>query len=220
MMATGFEWFEIAEPSEFGDFIYASNQLLYVLNKQFIHPPGTVFDYSDGAAHLISVIISEATGMSASEFANVHLFEPMGIDERFWYEDNQGYTYGGAGLCIGPHDMIKFGNMILNNGEYNGNRIVSSEWLNAATSIHISTNNLLPYLTDYGYYWWKGSILGHEFSMAMGYGGQFIVIVPNLNVVASATCEFRGLSEISGQNWNSIIDVISNNVIPAFINQN
>ena len=70
---------------------------------------------------------------------------------------------------------------------------------------------------DYGYYWWKGNQYGYDFSMAMGYGGQFILVCPDLNLVVTATCEFRGLSEISGQNWNSIIDVIMNNVFSAFL---
>jgi len=216
-MTAGFDWHEIAEPSEFPQFVYAPDQLLYILGKPFIFTPGTVFDYSDGAAHLMSVVLAEATGMSASEFARINLFEPMGIGERFWYEDNRGYNYGGVGLCIGPHDMIKIGEMILQKGEYNGERIVSENCLNDATSIHISANNLLPYLTDYGFYWWKGSKNGYDFSMANGYGGQFILIVPNLELVVVATCEFRGLSQISGQNWSSIINIIMNNVLSAFI---
>jgi len=219
-MTAGFDWHEIAEPSEFPQFVYAPDQLLYVLGKPFIYTPGYVFDYSDGAAHLMSVVLSEATGMSASEFARIYLFEPIGIGERFWYEDSRGYNYGGVGLCIGPLDMIKIGQMILQKGEYNGVRIVSENWINDATSIHISTNSLLPYLTNYGYYWWKGNEHGYDFNMAMGYGGQFILIAPDLNLVAAATCEFRGLSEISGQNWNAIINIIINNVMPAFTSTN
>ena len=215
-MTAGFDWHEIVEPSEFPQFAYAPDQLLYVLDKPFINTPGTTFDYSDGAAHLMSVVLSEATGMSAAEFARINLFEPMGLEERFWYEDNRGYNYGGVGLCIGPHDMIKIGEMILQKGEYNGARIVSENWINDATSVHISTNNILPYLTDYGYYWWKGNRYGYNFSMANGYGGQFILVVPDLKLVAVTTCEFRGLSNISGQNWSTIINVIMNNVMPAF----
>ena len=219
-MTAGFEWHEINEESEFPQFVYAPDQLEYVLNKPFIHTPGTVFNYSDGAAHLTSVVLTEATGMSASEFANVNLFEPLGIGERFWYEDNRGYNYGGVGLCIGPHDMIKIGQLIMQKGEYNGKKIVSENWIDKATSVHITTNNALPYLPNYGYYWWKGNQYGHDFSMAVGYGGQFIIIVHDLSLVASATCEFRGLSDISGRNWNSIINIIMNNVMPAFIDTN
>jgi CubicO group peptidase (beta-lactamase class C family) len=113
--------------------------------------------------------------------------------------------------------MIKIGEMILQKGEFNGERIVSEDWINTATSIHISANNLLPYLTDYGYFWWKGSKNGYDFSMANGYGGQFILIVPDLELVVVTTCEFRGLSQISGQNWSSIINIIMNNVLSAFI---
>jgi len=154
--------------------------------------------------------------MTASEFARIYLFEPMGIGYRFWYEDNQGYNYGGAGLCIGPEDMIKIGNLFLQKGLYNGERIVSESWINQASTNYISTNNVVPYLTDYGYYWWLGSEKGFDFYMAMGYGGQFICVVPELNLVVVATCDFRGIGSQAGQNWNTIIDIIMNNVLDAF----
>jgi len=215
-MTAGFEWHEIAEESEFPEFATAPDQLLYILEKPFVNEPGTVFDYSDGAAHLTSIILSEATGMSASAFANQYLLNPMGIGDRFWYEDNRSYNFGGVGLCIGPKDMIKIGELYLNEGSYNGNIIVSSGWINQATSAHISTNNVLPYLTDYGYYWWKGNQNGHDFSIANGYGGQFICIVPDLNVVVVATCNFLGMGAQAGQNWSSILGIIMSEIIPAF----
>jgi len=216
-MTAGFEWFEIAEPSEFGNFIYAPNQLEYVLNKPMIHTPGTVFDYSDGAAHLVSIVISQATGMSASEFADEYLFKPMGIDHRFWYEDNQGHNYGGAGICIGPVDMIKFGELYLNHGKYNGVQVISETWIVESTSINISTNNIVPFLTNYGYYWWIGHEKNYDFYCAMGYGGQFIIVVPELELVMAATCDFRGLGSQAGQNWNRIINILLDNVLDAFI---
>lgn len=218
-MTTGLEWFEIAEPSEFGDFIYATNQLSYAIEKPIINEPGLVFDYSDGVAHLTSVVLTQATGMTTNEFAHRFLFEPLGIDTRFWYEDNQGYFYGGAGLCIGPHDMVKIGNLFLQKGKYDGKQILSEDWIEKSTTNYITTNNVVPYLTNYGYYWWIGNVKNFDFYTAMGYGGQFIFVIPDLELVIVTTCNFTGIggSQQASQNWNSIIDIIVNYVVDAFI---
>ena len=70
-MTCGHDWHEIGSPSEFMDFVNAPNQVEYVFQKPIINTPGTVFNYSDGGAHLVSVILTKATGMSTSEFANI-----------------------------------------------------------------------------------------------------------------------------------------------------
>jgi len=219
-MTSGQEWSEIPGPSEFPDFIYAPDQFLYALNKPLINTPGTVFNYSDGSAHLLSVILTQATGMTASQFANKYLFEPLGIGNRFWYEDKQGYNYGGVGLCVGPYDMIKFGNLFLNKGKYKGVQIVSENWVDKAITNYISTGNVLPYLTNYGYYWWVGTRKGFSFYTAMGYGGQYIFVVPDLNLVVVSTCNFTGIggSVQAGENWKNITDIIMNNILEAFVN--
>jgi len=216
-MTAGFEWHEIAEPSEFPDFISSKDQLDYIFSKSLTSTPGSVFDYSDGAAHLVSVVLEEATGLSSYKFAKQYLFEPLGISGfRLWYEDNRGYNYGGVGLCIGPHDMIKIGELYLKKGLYENNRIVSEEWITNSTSSKISTNNTLPYFPDYGYYWWLGEYEGKKYHCAIGYGGQFIFVVPVYDLVITATCDFRSTStEAASNNWTTIITAIMTEILPA-----
>ena len=138
-MTSGQDWHELTGASEFGDFVSAPHQIEYVINKPVINTPGTVFIYSDGTAHLVSVIVSKATGMNVSAFANQYLFGPMGLGERTWYRDKQGYAYGGVGLCIGIHDMVQIGMLYLNEGVYTGTRIVSAEWIQTATILSVPT---------------------------------------------------------------------------------
>jgi len=215
-MTCGHAWQEIDEPSEFSNFATANDQLMYIFRKPIIYTPGTVFDYSDGAAHLVSAVLTSVVDMSAAEFANKYLFDPMGITDRYWYEDNRRLSYGGVGLCVGIHDMIKLGYLILNKGEYEGRRIVSEEWIDKATGLSISTGNILPYLTEYGYFWWRGKNYNHEYVCAMGYGGQFILICRELNLVAASRCNWRGInSSLAGQNWWRIFDIIINQILPA-----
>ena len=215
-MTCGHAWQEIDEPSEFPGFAGADDQLTYIFRKPIIYEPGTVFDYSDGAAHLVSAALQSVTDMSASEFADEYLFGPMGIEGRYWYDDNRRISYGGVGLCVGIHDMIGFGNLILNKGEYKGTRIVSESWIDAATAKAVSTGNLLPYLTEYGFFWWRGRVHNYDFICAMGWGGQFIFISQELDLVIASRCNWRGVgSTRAGQNWSAILDIIVNQIVPA-----
>ena len=215
-MTCGHAWQELGQFSEFNNFVRAENQLIYILEKSIVNTPGTLFNYSDGAAHLVSIILSMATGMSAGGFANEYLFIPMGLGNRNWSRDKQGHTYGGVGLRVGIHDMIQFGWLYLNDGYCNGNQILSKSWIETSTQGKLSTNNVLPYLENYGYFWWLGHEQGHDFICAMGYGGQFIFVVHDLNLVVCTRCSFRFESKnVAGQNWTTLLNLIINQILPA-----
>ncbi len=215
-MTCGHDWHELGGSSEFMDFVTAPDQLNYIFNKPIVNSPGTVFNYSDGAAHLISAIITNATVIGTSAFADQYLFEPMGLGKRIWYTDNRNIAYGGVRLFIGIHDMIKIGFLCLNEGKFNGQQIVPSGWIDKSTSFHISTNNIIPFLTDYGYYWWLGNAHGYDFICANGYGGQFIFVVKKLNLVVCSRADYRNIDEYkAGENWYNILNIIINQILPA-----
>jgi len=216
-MSCGLEWEEIGSYSEFNTWISSPNQIDYILSKQWQSTPGTMFNYSDGAAHLVSVILHEAIGANALSFANEHLFEPLGIGERFWSIDKQGYNYGGVALRITPRDMIKLGQLYLQNGMYAGKRIVSEQWIQTTTESHISTNNAVPYGSDYGYFWWIGIAHQHDYYFANGYGGQFIVVVPELNLVVVATNKWQSIGgrDAAGQQWYETLSIIMETILTA-----
>lgn len=215
-MSCGHDWHELGGDSEFGAFASAPDQLNYVLTKPVVHTPGTIFNYSDGAAHLVSAVLKKAAGMETSAFADKYLFEPMGLGERSWYGDNRLVAYGGVGLCIGIHDMLKIGFMYLNGGYYNNRQIVPAGWIEKATSFQISSNGEIPFLVDYGYYWWLGKAHGHDFICANGYGGQFILIVKDLDLVICSRTNYRHIDRTqAGQNWYNILDIIINQLLPA-----
>jgi CubicO group peptidase (beta-lactamase class C family) len=215
-MTCGLEWFEIGAYSEYNDWITAPDQIEYILNKPMVTTPGMVFNYSDGAAHLVSVILTEATGMNALEFAEQYLFAPLDISGRPWRTDNRGYNLGGVALEITPRDMLKFGTLYLQNGVYEGVQVIPAAWVSASTESHISTNNAVPFGPNYGYYWWIGRAYSHDYYFANGYGGQFLVVVPDWNLVVVATGNWRGIGrDQAGEQWYNIISVIMNNVLGA-----
>jgi CubicO group peptidase (beta-lactamase class C family) len=128
-MSAGHRWQGLGSVHEWGDWMNAPDQITYVLEKPLVDAPGTRFNYSDGSAHLLSVILTEATGMRAVDFAAEHLFEPLGIGPRFWLTDNRGYSLGAAGIRLTPLDMLAIGALYLDGGVARGQRVVSEEWV-------------------------------------------------------------------------------------------
>ena len=214
-MSAGHEWRELGGPSEFGAWVSAPNQIRYVVEKPLVVPPGTRFCYSDGSAHLVSAVLSSSTGMTTHEFAQQVLFEPLGIGPRPWLTDKQGHNYGGVGLFLTPRDMAKIGALYLRHGKHDGKQVVPASWVADSTRPLVSTDRALPLGTSYGYFWWVGRSRGHDLYFANGYGGQFIVNVPDLGLVVVATSRWRNLRGRADQQWAEILRVITRGVIPA-----
>lgn len=192
------------------------DNLQYIIDLPLVTTPGTMFNYSDGASHLLSAILSQATGMSTLDFASENLFEPIGITGYEWITDDRGYHLGASYLRIKPHDMVRFGNLILNNGLYAGQQIVPESWINEMTTTKISTIDDIPYGPEYGYQIWLGSVSGHSYYMATGWGGQFIIIVPDFQLVVTTTCWTSGLTDQqAGEHWMSIVQIIFEMILPS-----
>jgi CubicO group peptidase (beta-lactamase class C family) len=152
----------------------------FVLDLPMEGEPGERFEYCNGASFLLSGIIHETTGMSANEYAEEHLFGPLGISDVDWSSNPQGISVGYSELKMHPQDMAKIGYLYLNNGRWDGEQIVPSEWVVSSTSQFISAT-----LEDgYGYQWWvddSGTYL------ALGYRGQFIYVIPEKEMVVVFT---------------------------------
>ena len=111
--------------------------------------------------------------------------------------------------------MIKLGNLFLNKGVWNGQRVVSQQWVEESTSKHMPTGIYIKYEKDYGYLWWIYEGIEHTLYFANGYGGQFIVVVPELELVVVATNNWSIPGSEANQNWYSTITLIVEQIIPA-----
>ena len=151
-----------------------------------LQKPGTTFFYDSGLPHLLSAIIQGTTGMSTLEYAQEKLFGPLGITGVTWETDPRGIPLGNTGLMLSPRDMAKLGYLYLNHGQWNGEQIVPAKWVDQSTAKHIETKGLMNAAEDdgYGYYWWIDAYGGYS---AHGFGGQYIFVVPKLNLVAVFT---------------------------------
>ena len=216
-MSGGFAGSELASANEYNAWISSSNQVQWIMNKNLVAAPGQRFNYNSAALHLLSVILTRASGLSTRDFAKKYLFDPLGITQYGWEKDKQGYYNGAAGLNITPRDMIKIGQLILNRGEYNGQRIISSAWIDQTIAQQISTNNAQPYGPGYGYCWWIGKNSKGSHAFANGWGGQFIVVVPDLNLVVSASNNWSGVPmNDANNNWYNTIRLIMESIVPEF----
>lgn len=168
----------------YGRWVVSDNWTEYVLEQPVVEEPGGDMVYSTGTSHLLSVILTKATGMSTRRFARKHLFDPMNIRVGGWDRDPQGYYFGGNNMALRPADMIKIGQMVLNGGLYQGRRIISEGWLDKSFQTY-TRSNYNPY--DYGFMWWKKPVGGFRVQFAWGYGGQYIFIIPRLDAVVVMT---------------------------------
>ena len=133
-MTSGIKWREVLGNMEIDEWIQSPSPLQYVLDKPISYPPGTRWEYSTGIIHLLSVILTNASGMSTLDFAKKHLFSPLGINSAKWQLLNDGYYHGGSRLQLKPRDMLKIGQLYENKGLYKGKRILSETYVKAATS--------------------------------------------------------------------------------------
>jgi CubicO group peptidase (beta-lactamase class C family) len=215
-MSFGHSWNGTSPSSLYNTWASTPDHLQYIIDLPLVSTPGTLFNYSDGASHLLSVIITEATGINTLDFAKTYLFDPISITKLKWPKDDKGYPNGAAGLQITPADMVKFGNLFLNKGKYNDQQVIPESWITTMTATKISTNNDVPYGPEYGYQIWLGTESGHRYYMAMGWGGQFIIIVPDQHLVITATCWTSELTEQqAGEHWMSINQIIFEKILPC-----
>jgi CubicO group peptidase (beta-lactamase class C family) len=157
----------------------AEDAVDYILDLPMDFEPGSRFEYTNSVSHLLSCIITETTGLSAAEYAEEHLFRPLGITEYTWDTDNQGRNWGYNRIYLTPHDMAKIGFLFLNKGEWNGEQIISKEWVEEATQHRIDAN-IFP---GYGYQWW----VDDDYFVALGYQGQFIFVYPEHDLIVVFT---------------------------------
>jgi len=164
-----------------------SNSLEYVLGLGMDASPGTRYRYKDGDPHIISAILQERTGRTTRDWAWEVLFCKIGISRLQWHTYKDGITMGGFGILTTPRELAKIGQLVLNDGMWNGEQIVSSAWITEMTSSKISDSETHEKNITFGYFWWKDT--GRDISLMRGHGGQFVFINKAKNLIVVITSE-------------------------------
>ncbi len=208
---------ETTSNRNYGAWVLNSNWVRYALGRPLIDPPGTRMVYSTGNTHLLSAILTQATGESTWQFAQEALAKPLGFTLARWPQDPQGIYFGGNDMLMTPRQMLKFGELYLHQGEFEGVQVVPAAWVDESSAVHAqSTRERERY---YGYGWWIRELAGYPAFHAWGYGGQFIFVVPRLDLVVVITSSSDVSSEgnARGKNLHTAYELVENFIIPPIV---
>ncbi|MBB6671335.1 serine hydrolase domain-containing protein [Cohnella nanjingensis] len=182
--------------------------------RTFLHAPveeapGTRFLYNSGATYMLSAILQRVTGMTLFDYAKPRLFEPLGIREATWQTCPLGITVGGWGLSISAESYAKFGQLYLNKGTWNGERLLSEAWIEEATGVRIATaaqpDEDHDWAQGYGYQFWR---CRHGAFRADGAFGQFILILPRQDAVFAFTSAMYESQPILDLIWAQLLPLL------------
>ena len=198
-MTSGLEWQENNLKSMLT--FVSRNRVSKILGLPLVEEPGLKFNYNTGLTHLLSAILTKASGMSTFDFAEKYLFDPLEIYNVQWEQDKEGIYTGGSELFLTPRAMTKFGVLYLKEGAIHGRQIVPSEWVQQSTMKQ--TEGIFQGLdVDYGYLWWLdigGSIFPYlqeeDDFLALGVHGQRIFVSNTLNAVIVITADMENETE-------------------------
>ena len=184
-MTSGIDWPEFGEWNSFPPMYYSKDMIKFILSRPMLNTPGEKMNYSSGDTQLLGVIISKVADMPLIDFARKELFEPLGISDFNWI-CRSGHAMAANGLRLKPSDLIKLGELFLNNGIYDGKRILSEEWITASFETYPTVYDEIG---SYGYHWWGNEFvfndIGYKVNFAFGYRGQFCVVIPELKLTAA-----------------------------------
>jgi CubicO group peptidase (beta-lactamase class C family) len=192
IMSAGLDWDELSMPYEDPTNVcqqmeQSADWVGFTLNRPMAYDPGTVFAYNSGLSQLLSHILLQATGFLVDAYAAAFLFAPLGITDFYWKRAPGDLPDTEGGLYLRRTDLTKIGYLYLQDGWWEGHRLLPEGWVQA------STRPAMPHVrphTDYGYHWW---LLTDEAPQrtaawaAYGYGGQYLLIVPEVEVMVVVT---------------------------------
>ena len=187
-MRLGIEWHESDRPADSTNTTFAmelsDNWVAYTLSQPMDTEPGDSFNYNSGASHLMSAILRTATGLNATQYAERHLFGPLGIRDYHWKIAPEGLPDTEGGLYLEAPDLAKIGLLYLRGGEWNDARVVSREWVDGATARQVTRNVGPPGAGwGYGYQWWRLDRRNTVVWAGLGFGGQYLLVLPEHDAI-------------------------------------
>ena len=168
----------------YGAWVTSRNWVQWALNRPLLSEPGTDMDYSTGNSHLLSAILTKATRASTWQFAQSSLARPLGFTLPQWPRDPQGIYFGGNDMLLTPRQMVRFGELYLHRGRAGEQQIVPERWIEQSF-VPRGRSRISGH--SYGYGWWIRELAGHDAYYAWGFGGQYIFVVPDLDLVVVTT---------------------------------
>ncbi len=167
--------------------------------------PGTYFLYNSGAAYMLGALVQRVAGTTVDEYLKPRLFAPLGITGELWGQSEEGVSLADGGLSVRTEDLAKFGQLYLQGGMWNGERVLSEQWAAEATARQVSTG------TDggnwshgYGYQFWR-SQAGYR---ADGSLGQFSFVLPEQDIVLAITSGTNDTDGVMNRVWENLLPAV------------
>ncbi len=189
------------------------DRFLGVLEHRVVDEPGSRFRYVGRGVDLLAGVLLEATGVEADRFAEDRLFSPLGIRAWDWSERRwRGHPDMSAALKLRPRDMAKLGQLVLDQGAWQGRQVVSADWIRTSTRTHVDKTG---FGVQYGYLWWRvdappSDVPLGTLTFANGIGSQFIVVVPDARLVVVTT----GGNPHNGRQFD-VVQVARRHLVPG-----
>ena len=196
----------------YGAWVSSRNWVDYVLRRPMVADPGEDMEYSTGNTHLLSAILTRATKQSTWAYAQQQLGTPLGFTVSRWPRDPQGIFFGGNDMLLSPGQMLSIGQLYLDRGRTGSRQIVPAAWVDASCT-GLGRSRFNPDQT-YGYGWWSRDFAGRQGCFAWGYGGQYIIIFRDSNLVVVTTSSTE-VGDERRDHRRQIFDIIERLVLPA-----
>jgi CubicO group peptidase (beta-lactamase class C family) len=202
----------------YGAWVQSRDWVRYALTRRLFAEPGTVMAYSTGNFHVLSAILTQVSKSSTWEFAQQSLARPLGFPLPRWPQDPQGIYFGGNDMLLTPRQMVAFGELYLNAGRGEPlaggaeTQVIPARWVAASLAPRVESRREAG--RWYGYGWWLRELAGHRAFYAWGYGGQFIFVIPTLELVVVTTSS-TSVGEERREHRATVYDLVEDMIIPA-----
>ncbi len=195
----------------YGRWVNSPNWVRFALSRPFVDQPGGRMLYSTGSYHLLSAMLTRASGRSTLALARNWIGEPLGIHIPPWTRDPQGIYLGGNNMALSPRALLSFGELYRRGGVFRERRVLPESWIQASWTPRARSRYTGH---AYGYGWFIASARGHRVYYAWGYGGQMIYVVPDLALTAVMTSD---LTEPSGRSGyaRELHALLARGIVPA-----
>ncbi len=218
-MTSRYQWNETTG-NDYNRWVLSSDHVQFLLDRPQTDPPDT-FVYDSAAVNLLGVVLQRAVGQPLPQYAEQALFGPLGMTTAEWEALEPEMVNGGSGMSMSAQDLMRFGQLVLQGGRSGSTQVVPAAWIEAATTPRFSWRDTYGAQTNvtYGYLWWLAVPPATPASFAWGYGGQFVYVVPSLDLVIVATTQWQGI----GANGDAVglasqvLTLVVSEILPAAI---
>lgn len=196
----------------YGRWVQSRDWVGHVLSRPFVDVPGGRMLYSTGSTHLLSAVLTRASGRSTLDLARDWLGAPLDIVIPAWERDPQGIYLGGNNMLLSPNALLRFGETYRRGGSFAGQRVLPDGWVEASWRPRTRS----PFSGDaYGYGWFIRDIGGGRIAAyARGFGGQFVIVVPSLDMTVVVTSATDTRLRVDGYG-DALWSLVEDGLVPA-----